>query len=741
VDILDLGGKFVPNLNNTVIDSLCEIIQQSEKDLQNLNTKIFFEKQKLKISSQNTIIKESTLIPKIPFKTNILENLKQKTIIDHNKINFQNETLSLRYNLFQDINNVQINMNPNISSSQLFHLKHFIKTKPFSIIQCDKNIGTAIVAHDLLRKLCIDHLNDYNIYKKLNYNPLFEVNNKINSILNNLSVGGLLKFNIKLLVTRDSKLGKFRILCKLHKSKFGIRPIINNCAHPTSQICKFIDLLIKPILVDTPSYLKDSQHLLQKCNNLEIENDRVFLYSMDFESLYTNIDKLDACNRITEYMTRFIDKDYIQPYALHTLLLIIFENNVFVYNNQFFVQINGLAMGCICGPSIASLYVYILENHWLCLNKPILYGRFIDDIFMITTIKLDEENFIKNFLNLKLNITQDSSINFLDLSISFDSIIKKLKFSLYVKPTNTFSYLRVDSNHPNFIFKNIPKSLFIRIRRICSNDIDYFFYTRKLIFQLLTRGYMYKNLLSLQLSIGNIPKKSLLNYKDKTNEYVKDNKRFLMSNQYNKFICNKSNIIINSFNKTKQNFTWLNEYKIKFYFLISFNIFSLLIHNRSLINNSINYTKKCNIMNCQVCVFVNQNSYIFLNSGLILPIKHNCNCNSTNVIYIIRCSLCNVFYVGQTKRSAYDRLREHLSDINKFVPFIKFTSEVGMHFNLKHHNYKKHFSFYLFKKNIEDLDHRLSIETDIIHIIKENNPPIINLKIPSKSKIKYFSFI
>jgi hypothetical protein len=119
-------------------------------------------------------------------------------------------------------------------------------------------------------------------------------------------------------------------------------------------------------------------------------------------------------------------------------------------------------MGCICGPSVASLYVYILEKHWLSINHPILYGRFIDDIFMVTDVKLNEDIFSKNFLNLNLNIVHEKKINFLDLSISFNTIIRKLEFSLYVKPTNTFSYLHTESNHPHFIFKNIPKSLFIR---------------------------------------------------------------------------------------------------------------------------------------------------------------------------------------------------------------------------------------------------------------------------------------
>ena len=113
----------------------------------------------------------------------------------------------------------------------------------------------------------------------MNCDPLNEVNNKIESILNSLSINGSLNFNVKLLITRQSKLGKFRILCKLHKNKFGIRPIINNCAHPTSQICKFIDLLIKPRLMETLSYLKDSQHLLQEFSILKIETE-FFLYSL-----------------------------------------------------------------------------------------------------------------------------------------------------------------------------------------------------------------------------------------------------------------------------------------------------------------------------------------------------------------------------------------------------------------------------------------------------------------------------
>ena len=75
VDILDLGGKFVPTLNNNIIDSLCDIVKQSERDLQNLNAKIFFEKQKLQKLSQRVVTINTSLLPISSFKTDILDNL------------------------------------------------------------------------------------------------------------------------------------------------------------------------------------------------------------------------------------------------------------------------------------------------------------------------------------------------------------------------------------------------------------------------------------------------------------------------------------------------------------------------------------------------------------------------------------------------------------------------------------------------------------------------------------------
>jgi hypothetical protein len=62
----------------------------------------------------------TSLLPKTLFKTDILNNLKQKPKFDYNKIFIQNETTFMRYELINELKNIQINMNPNLSHKSNF---------------------------------------------------------------------------------------------------------------------------------------------------------------------------------------------------------------------------------------------------------------------------------------------------------------------------------------------------------------------------------------------------------------------------------------------------------------------------------------------------------------------------------------------------------------------------------------------------------------------------------------------
>jgi hypothetical protein len=239
----------------------------------------------------------------------------------------------------------------------------------------------------------------------------------------------------------------------------------------------------------------------------------------DFESLYTNLDPPKTIELICGYLNSINFKnEHINLYGIKTFLLIIFNKNIFSYENNFYIQLIGIAMGCKCGPSVANLCLYIQEINWVRLNKPIIYQRFIDDIVYLKKNGLDKNDLISQFDNLKLNFISAKKVQFLDLNIEIDNIRNKLKFSLFTKPTNTFQYLHKNSNHPKHIFNNIPKSLFIRIRRNCSDDTDYYYYSGILLLQLKERGYDFDFLFKILCQIGRLDRVNLIKYKEKRSE-------------------------------------------------------------------------------------------------------------------------------------------------------------------------------------------------------------------------------
>lgn len=169
------------------------------------------------------------------------------------------------------------------------------------------------------------------------------------------------------------------------------------------------------------------------------------------------------------------------------------------------------------------------------------------------------------------------------------------------------------------------------------------------------------------------------------------------------------------------------------------NLNSILIfnHNYQMFNNS--YTTKCNLNNCKTCLFIGKEHYLKLNN-FSLPLLTNSTCISENVVYIIRCTLCNIIYIGETSKSLNMRFTQHLRNITKFIPILNQNTEVAFHFNLKPHNIFNHLKLYVFQKDIIDTSLRKSIETDLINICLNLKYRILNEKQPLLYHINFLTF-
>ena len=106
---------------------------------------------------------------------------------------------------------------------------------------------------------------------------------------------------------------------------------------------------------------------------------------MDVSSLYTNIPIEEGLRSIAKYMNPHEKIGRLQPSSIIQLLKFVLTMNNFVFNKRYFCQMGGTAMGTKVAPTFANLFMGMLEKELLdkTEDKPLVYLRYIDDIFMI----------------------------------------------------------------------------------------------------------------------------------------------------------------------------------------------------------------------------------------------------------------------------------------------------------------------------------------------------------------------
>lgn len=180
------------------------------------------------------------------------------------------------------------------------------------------------------------------------------------------------------------------------------------------------------------------------------------------------------------------------------LLEFILTRNYFLFMDQMYLQIQGVAS---CAPSYANLYLGGWERMVFSddLMEPFLdhvlgWFRFIDDLLVIWT---GTEQLLQTFIaelninsfNLHFTFSYDRlSIPFLDVLITKDST-GHLTTDLYRKPTAGNTLLHASSLHPRPLVRSIPFAQYLRLRRNCTEDGDFYKQANALRTRLLARGY------------------------------------------------------------------------------------------------------------------------------------------------------------------------------------------------------------------------------------------------------------
>ncbi len=414
--------------------------------------------------------------------------------------------------------------------------------------------------------------------------------------------------------------------------------------------------------------------------------------------------------------------------------LLVFDNNIFTYEKRFYRQIHGIAMGSKCGPSVANIDISILEESFLIIHKPLLYVRFIDDIFTIVKKSFDIQILIATFTYLKLNIVTSKKVVFLDLIIKLCDSTGTLSFSLYTKPTCTLSYLLSESNHPSFIFKKIPKSLLIRIKRIDSEHSDFLHDGIRLIDQLVARGYDISLVFKMFVIVSRIDRNSVIPYKKKENiqHQAQVNNTLFFKLPFDKSVKQDSlALAFNTASNQLRSTVIFKDTNVRIVNNMQFNFASLFVHKKQLELYKRLYYTKCFSKNCIICKYSNTNIYLRL-FEFFLPCLRNVSCKSVSAIYIIICSSCNAFYIGQTE-NLYRRISTHIRCCKlNLVSESSVSSKLIKHFNNDVLCSFQNFSFFVFRDNIANKFARLNLETQLIHLFIDLGMKVLNDLIPDR---------
>ena len=111
------------------------------------------------------------------------------------------------------------------------------------------------------------------------------------------------------------------------------------------------------------------------------------LVSLDVKALYTSIPNSEDIAAVKRAHDKYQQKT-VAIKVLTTFLALILTLNNFIFNSKLYLQIKGCAMGTICAPAYANIFMAYFEEKFiypLIDAKTLLYLRFIDDIFMIWT--------------------------------------------------------------------------------------------------------------------------------------------------------------------------------------------------------------------------------------------------------------------------------------------------------------------------------------------------------------------
>lgn len=431
----------------------------------------------------------------------------------------------------------------------------FLRMNPHLIIvSSDKGGKTVIMERDeYVRKMELHLTENMNVgtYKKITDADLTTIQKTVESsyletishIIPYLKIDGTSTTRI----TAEPYLIPLLYGCpKIHKADIPMRPIVASADMIGDVLSQWLLGKLQLLASSLDKYnVTNARKILPKLRNFKLEPEHK-LCSLDYVSMYTNVDVDETCRIISE-LYPVISGSTSVPLEIFILNLRFFTNTAtyFLYGSNIYKQIKGLAMGNKLAQVLAEIRTnYALHNALKKFDAEIIsfFFKYVDDVFAAIHASYIEQ--VKHEIivmsNMELTITHENAeqdVEFLDCTFHRNQDLSVAGCWLK-KSYSSMSILNYHSYHPRRMKENMVLELIKNAFAVTSPE--FFDNTKELLTRLLKNSsYPLPFIADLMNDVLNGPGQ------EPTNTHFHSSRRFI-SCPYNKPLMDNLQKIVNN---------------------------------------------------------------------------------------------------------------------------------------------------------------------------------------------------
>ena len=253
----------------------------------------------------------------------------------------------------------------NLKKEEMIAMKQLKTEKSCMVLTADKGVALVVIdTVDYIRK-AKEILEDTNTYRVIHTDPTSRLKNKLINILKRTKAATGMQDNIyKKMYPTGVSPPKFYGLPKIHKKNIPLRPIVSSIGSVAYGVAKVLAEIIKPLMDCSQHHVNNSQQFVEEMKEMKLENGEC-ITSYDVIALFTSIpipSALEVMKKKLEQDTELQKRTIMPVETILELLAFCLNNTYFVFQDTFYEQTKGAAMGSPISPSIANIFMEAFEQ-------------------------------------------------------------------------------------------------------------------------------------------------------------------------------------------------------------------------------------------------------------------------------------------------------------------------------------------------------------------------------------------